>query len=83
MTTATYYVKHSHGTTTRHASWEDAIAGLREVYGDDLVAYDTEGWECSDGEPAVWDGRVLVWRDEQSSVDDDGARAVASISRYS
>lgn len=82
MTRLTYYVITSHGTTIKTDSYDAAIAGLREVYGDDAVAYDSDGFECTNCEPAWGAGRVLVWCDEQSSVNDPGVRAVAEIRRF-
>lgn len=61
-------VKHAHGQTDTFADLDEALAGLREVYGDEI---ETEG--------EISEGRVLVWRDAASAENDDGARACARI----
>lgn len=61
-------VKHSHGQTDTFEDLDEALAGLREVYGDEI---ETEG--------RLSEGRVLVWRDAQDAANDDGRRTCASI----
>ena len=79
----TIAIKHTHGVTEIHPDLDSAIAALREVYGDEIAIYGTDGFGLKPGDNAEWSfghGRALVWQDEASSVDDDGARAVASVS---
>jgi hypothetical protein len=71
-------VKHTHGTTESFNSVDDALAALSDVYGSTVVVYSADGGSFS-SEDDLRSGRALVWQDEKSSVDDDGARAVASI----
>jgi len=67
-----YEVKRSNGRTTEHETYQAALDACREEWGTEIVA-EHDGDLMSGGE------RTLVWEDESSSVDDDGARAVASI----
>jgi hypothetical protein len=70
-TAAEIRVRYSHTSQVdKFADLDAALASLRSVYGEEIA---TEG--------DLDDGRVLVWRDEESSLNDDGARAVASIYR--
>lgn len=62
-------VKHSHGLTEKFATLATALTALSSVYGADVV---TDG--------SLSEGRVLVWADDASASNDDGARAVAVIS---
>jgi hypothetical protein len=64
----TILIKHTHGITETAADLDEAMARLEAVYGDEI---ETEG--------DIDEGRVLVWRDEESAKDDPGARAVASL----
>jgi hypothetical protein len=76
-------VKHSHGQTERHDDMEAAWAALRSVYGEEIYAVGPDGWDVTGCE--TWQhasGSVLVWSDEASSEDDDGQRAVATISAH-
>lgn len=69
----TYRIDYSHGISTWHQTYDDAVAAIRSVYTDPEIGHDgdiTDGGE-----------RTLVWRDLESSDDDDGARAVATIRR--
>ena len=61
-------VKHSHGLTETYDDYGLAITALERIYGDKI---ETEG--------DLEHGIVLVWRDRESSLDDDGARSVARI----
>lgn len=68
-----YRIDHSHGTTEYADTYDDAIDMVRAVYTDCEIGHDGD----------IPDGgeRTLVWADEASSVNDDGSRAVASITR--
>jgi hypothetical protein len=73
MANTAYAVKHTHTCQVdTFDTLDEALDALREVYGDDIEVDGTEDLDQSHG-------RALVWRDEADSVDDDGARAVASI----
>lgn len=74
----TITIKHTHGISEAHADLDTAIAALREVYGPETVVYGADGGPLSDADTLRL-GRALVWQDEASSVDDDGANAVAAI----
>jgi hypothetical protein len=57
-----------HYSTGRHTTYptrDEAVEAITAAY-PDAVVYD-------DG------GRTLVWRDEASATDDDGARAIAEL----
>lgn len=83
-TPSSYVIRHSHGQEERYDSLEDVWSALRSVYGEEIYAGGPDGWEATDAETWPGHGDVLVWSDEESSVDDPGQRAVASISaRYS
>lgn len=72
--TTTYAVKHSHGVTNAgFATYDDAIAAVREVYGDCAIGH---SGDIEDGGE-----RTLVWSDEDAARDDDGSRAVCSITK--
>jgi len=63
------HVQYSHtGQREAFRDLDEALAALRKVFGN---AIETEG--------ELEEGAVLVWRDLESSKDDDGARAVARI----
>jgi len=82
--TVTVTVSHSNGSPDdTHDDLADAIAALRAEYGAAVVIYDAGGWEVPDsGDGADYRGTaLLVWRDEESSVDDAGGRTVAAIRR--
>lgn len=72
-------VKHTHGSRETFADLDSALSALEDIYGDEVVAVAADGWDLADADQ-LRIGRALVWRDEASSVDDDGARAVAAIS---
>ena len=79
----TYAITHTHGTTERHATWPEAWSALVAVYGRSLCAVAPDGWEVDgDTEPDLDSGRVLVWPTADDSYDDDGARAVASVTAW-
>lgn len=65
-----YRVQHSHGATEEHDTYEQALAGLRGVYGSEIEV---------EGDPDDVHARVLVWSDAEAAENDDGARAVASV----
>lgn len=67
-----YKVTYAHTSAVeRFDSYEAAEAAVRSVFADPSIGHD--GDIASGGE------RTLVWADEASGVNDDGARAVASI----
>jgi hypothetical protein len=69
-----YAVKHSNGRKTEFfGTYEEAEAAVRRVYTDPAIGHS--------GDIADGGERTLVWADEASSVNDAGARAVASIER--
>lgn len=55
----------------RYESYADAIAALEASHEDCVAEHDGDLMDGGD--------RTLVWADEPSSIDDDGANAVASI----
>jgi hypothetical protein len=65
-------VKQTNGITYACNSLTEALEELKEVYGADIV---TEG--------DIRKGAVLVWADAESAENDDGARAVAKITKIS
>lgn len=65
----TYAVKHSHGLTETHDTYEEAVAAVRSVYTDPYIGHD--------GDIAHGGESTLVWADEASA--DDGTSAVATI----
>lgn len=74
-TTESYTIHHSNGRTeTGLGTYDEAIARVHEVY----------GAACSighDGDIPGGGERTLVWVDEETGRDDDGARACCSITR--
>ena len=76
---ATITIRHSHGLTESFSSLDEAMAALESIYGDDIVTAIYDGGDLRDVDDLRY-GRALVWSDEASSIDDDGARAVASVS---
>lgn len=79
-----YRIDYSNGSKSEtFDSIADAVESLQERYPDSVV-YDAGGHERASYSPDsaydVRNGRAaLVWRNEAESVNDDGARAVASI----
>lgn len=67
----THRIDWSDGRSTTHDSYEAAIDAVVEAYPD--ASYGHAGDLAEGGD------RTLVWSCEEDSVDDDGARAVASI----
>ena len=61
------------GSTSTSVTLQDAIDLVSERYPEAEIGH---AGDLSDG-----GDRTLCWADEESSVDDDGARAVASIRR--
>lgn len=83
MTTTkmTYEVTHSNGSrTTQHDSLESAEQAVRDTYGD--ACYIHDDWQSAGYHGDAEVTRLLVWSDETSSENDDGANAVASIRRW-
>jgi len=70
-------MKYSDGTICNAADFADAMASVRLNY-PDAVAYQG-GSEISDDDDVTCGGRILIWADEASSVNDDGANAIAEI----
>lgn len=65
--TNSYRITYSNGNAPDHAdSYEDAVQLVRNQWGERCYA-------------EQFADRALVWRNEQDSVDDDGANALASI----
>jgi len=58
-------IRYTNGRHTTYATRDEADEAVTAAY-PDAVVYD-------DG------GRTLVWRDEVSAADDDGARAIAEL----
>jgi hypothetical protein len=58
-------IRYTNGRHTTYATRDEAVEAVTAAY-PDAVVYD-------DG------GRTLVWRDEVSAADDDGARAIAEL----
>jgi hypothetical protein len=72
--TMTFEIHRSDGRVTRHDSYTDALETCEAEWGEDVeIGHDGDLTDGGD--------RTLVWRDEASSIDDDGAHAVASIVR--
>ena len=69
-------MKYSNGTTETVVDFEAALAAVRATH-PEAVAYQ-DGGEISDNDD-VGSGRILIWADEASSVNDDGANAIAEI----
>lgn len=71
-------MKYSDGTVCNAADFADALDAVRRNY-PNAVAY--QGGSVADGEDDVTgNGRILIWADEASSINDDGANAIAEIS---
>lgn len=69
--TTTYTISYTDGRSDTAESYEAAKAIIEAEYPDAEIGHDGD---LSDG-----GDRTLCWADEASSVNDDGARAVASI----
>lgn len=67
-----YKVIHSHGLTERVESYDEAIALVRAVYGEDAAI-------GHDGDIGEGGERTLCWADADVASGDDGSRACASI----
>ncbi|MDE2106125.1 MAG: hypothetical protein KGL39_53375 [Patescibacteria group bacterium] len=70
-------MKYSDGTICNAADLADALAAVRLNY-PDAVAYQG-GSRVDETDDVRYGGRILIWADEASSVNDDGAKAVAVI----
>ena len=66
-----YEISYTDGRTVETDSYEAAVATIEAEYPDAAIGHDGD---LSDG-----GDRTLCWADEASSVNDDGAHAVASI----
>jgi len=67
-----YRIIHAHGTTERHATYEEAIAAVRAVYRSAAIGHD--------GDIAQGGEQTLCWVDDETATNDDGSRACCSIS---
>lgn len=68
----TYKLKHSHGITEKFESYEDAVAAVKSVYGDDAEI-------GHDGDIPDGGQRTLCWQDAATAIDSDGSRACCEI----
>lgn len=71
--TTTYEISYTDGRTDTVDSYDAAVAIIESEYPGAEIGHDGD---LSDG-----GDRTLCWSDEESSVNDDGANAVASIRR--
>lgn len=70
---ATYETRYSDGRVETHGTYAEAVAAF---------AAEHEGCEIGhDGDLQDGGERTLCWASEEDSIDDDGARATASIYR--
>jgi len=69
----TYITKWRDGSTSTSVTLQDAIDLVASAYPEAEIGH---AGDLADG-----GDRTLCWADEESSADDDGARAVASIRR--
>ena len=70
-------MKYSDGTVCNAADFGDALNSVRLNY-PNAVAY--QGGSLVDETDDVrYGGRILIWADEASSVNDDGSKAIAEI----
>lgn len=77
----TIHISHANGTPDDTFDDDEFIAAIdcvRDTYGEDTVIYARDGWPV-ESLAQLRAGGALVWRCDAESVDDDGARAVASI----
>ena len=77
-----YKVTYTNGNASEtHATLADAFRSLLARF-PDLSAYTDDGCRVNEEAPE-WHAveRIIVWENEDDSEEDDGARAVASISR--
>lgn len=72
----TYKIETTNGRTIE-CDTKDAVIRHLVTEWPDCVAYDEAGFPWDRDEDVG--GRVLVWADEVSSFDDDGANAVAKV----
>ncbi len=70
-------MKYSDGTICNADDFADAMSTVRSTY-PHAVAYQ-DGIEVSDDDDVAGGGRILIWADEDSSVNDDGSNAIAEI----
>lgn len=66
-----YSIARSNGSTTTHLTYAEAVLAARSEWSTAQIGHD--------GDLANGGERTLVWASEADSIDDDGARAVASI----
>jgi hypothetical protein len=69
----TFTIRHSNGRVESAETYAEAVAAVALQYDSCAIGHD--------GDLASGGDRTLVWACEADSVDDDGARAVASIRR--
>jgi len=60
-----FEIRYTDGRTEQYEDYQDAVA---EILADNFGAYIEE-----------FEDRTLVWDSEEDSIDDDGAKAIASI----
>lgn len=76
-----FTINHSNGCTETHETLQGAIDALRADH-PECVAYFADGAPVKSTHDKIHPNsgdRVLVWETEADSVDDDGTRAIASI----
>lgn len=83
---SSFQINHTDGRADPQPDLAAVWATLRAEYGDEIAASTSDGWtalDCTTWESPVVPGdprdRLLVWRDAASSIDDDGAHAVAEV----
>jgi len=77
-----YVIRYSHTTQedqfeTWAEVWEALSADWPERYVVDAFGFYLDEWSDAD----LSDGRAMVWGNENDSVNDDGVRAVATVSQ--
>lgn len=75
MATKSYTISWSNGRTDTADTYEAAKELVRAEYPDAEIGHD--------GDLDGFGDRTLCWEDEEHSTDDDGARAIASITEVS
>lgn len=68
-----YTISYSDGRTDTAETYDAACEAVRAVYPGAEIGHDGDLSEHGD--------RTLCWADEDSSIDDDGQRAIATIRR--
>lgn len=68
-----FKIKHSHGITETHETYEAAVEAVKSVYRSASIGHS--------GDIADGGNRTSCWVDEETATDDDGSRACAVITR--